>query len=433
VVSGNDLLLVPAAGGATRVIATVDTATDISFYIPRFLPGGRELLVGIRHAVDSTALYQMDVATGKRVLVLPNVQEARYYGPGRLLWLAFDGTVRYADYDMKKRAVGTQQVILAEGMDDFFANGDLVVLRPGLPSRNLQFYNGRLGTTTEVIYPDTTASVPTFSRDGSRLALSLTPNADLASVQSADQARSTDLWVLDRATGLRRRVAEHAFAAAWSPNDDRIAFVRTKIGSNELWIVPSAGGEPVRIGSEKTRKFGLDFTPDGQALVYSEVPGGRITLQPLAANTKPTALFDDDGGIEGDAFFSPDGKWLLYQSFNERNGRAVVRAWPALDRRTVIMPVGNCGARWGDDGKRIYGCSPDGSVVWIGFDGASGQPIGAPQPVTQVPQREPDFDVNPRGQDLTWISAPPRFGTEPLVLAHWRSDAERRLQEQGKR
>ena len=47
--------------------------------------------------VDSIALYQMDIETGKRVLVLPNVQEARYYEPGRILWLNADGTVRYAD------------------------------------------------------------------------------------------------------------------------------------------------------------------------------------------------------------------------------------------------------------------------------------------------------------------------------------------------
>ena len=92
------------------------------------------------------------------------------------------------------------------------------------------------------------------------------------------------------------------------------------------------------------------------------------------------------------------------------------------------MPVGNCGARWGDGGKRIYGCSPDGVVVWVGFDPVAGKAIGVPQVVSQVPQREPDFDVNPVGLDIAWISAPPRFGTEPLVLAHWIADAERRLQ-----
>ena len=72
------------------------------------------------------------------------------------------------------------------------------------------------------------------------------------------------------------------------------------------------------------------------------------------------------------------------------------------------------------------------SVAWIGFDPATGRPIGSPQPVPQVTQSEPDFDVNPTGLDIAWISAPPRFGTEPIVLAHWRADAERRLQEQGK-
>ncbi len=428
VTTGDHLLLVPASGGESRVIATIDSS-DISFYIPRFLPGGRELLVGVRHATDSIGLYQMDLGTGKRVQVLPNVQEVRYYDPGRILWLSADGTVRYAAYDMRRHAVGAQQVILAEGMDDFFANGDLIVLRPGLPNANLRFFDARLGTTMDLAYPDTTVSVPAFSRDGTRLAMALTPIGNLRTVERADQAPGTDLWVLDRATGLKRRVAEHAFAAAWSPDATSLAFMRSRSGGGtELWVVPAIGGAPVKIEGKPSQKFGLDFTPDGQGLIYTDAPSGQITLQPLAGNAIATPLFDDDAGDDVDAVFSPDGKWLLYQSFDRASGRAIVRAWPDLDRRTVIMPAGNCGAHWGDGGKRIYGCSPDGAVVWIDFDPATGRSIGNPQVVSQVPQREPDFDVNPRGLDLAWVSAPPRFGTEPLVLAHWLADAERRLQ-----
>ena len=188
-------------------------------------------------------------------------------------------------------------------MDDFYANGDLVVLRPGLPSRNLRFYNERLGTSTEVVVSRHHGERPDLlARRHPSRHVDHAERRPSRACSRADQARGTDLWVLDRATGLRRRVAEHAFVAAWSPDDQRIAFTRTNVGSSELWIAPSAGGEPVRIGNEKTRKFGLTFTPDGQALVYSPTsPPVALRSQPLAANAPATALFDDDAGEEGDA------------------------------------------------------------------------------------------------------------------------------------
>lgn len=423
------LLMIPLDGGTTRTIATLDSAGGASFYIPRMLPGDRNALVGHRHNADSVTLMQMDLATGQTEVVHPNVQEVRPYAPDRLLWLDGDGRLLYGTYNQRTRTLGARQVVLMEGIDDLFANADIVALRPGLPKSDLWMMDSGTGQPFQVAVADTSASLPLFSPDGGRVAMSLTPSVTAQRTANVASSLSTGLWVLDRTSGLRTRIAEFASDAAWFPDGSRLIVLRTQPAPNptEIWTVSSDGSEaPVKAPSDGTRKFQPAVTPDGSGVVYTEARGRRLTLQPLAEGAAPRTLFDDPGDEFG-SVFSPDGKWLLYGVEQEAGAFLIARAWPALDRRTVITPLGFCPAFWADGGKRIYTCLPDGTLAWIGFDLATGRATGTPQPVGVVPQKNPEFSVNPQGTDLAWIPVSPRYGTEARVLANWRADAERRL------
>jgi hypothetical protein len=169
------LLMIPLDGGAARTVAALDSGTAGNYYIPRLLPGGRSILIGHRHNPDSVSLLQMDLSTGQAEQVHPNVQEVRPYAPDRLLWLDAEGRLRYGTYNQRTRRFGERQLVLAEGIDDLFANGDVVVMRPGLPKRDLWLLAGDAREPSRLAVTDTSASFPLFSPDGSKLALFLTP------------------------------------------------------------------------------------------------------------------------------------------------------------------------------------------------------------------------------------------------------------------
>ncbi len=69
---------------------------------------------------------------------------------------------------------------------------------------------------------------------------------------------------------------------AVSPDGRRVAFTVTTVKEaenrrhNEVWVVPTAGGEPVRFTSPGTESSGPRFTPDGRHLLFTSTrPGGK--------------------------------------------------------------------------------------------------------------------------------------------------------------
>jgi serine/threonine-protein kinase len=423
------LLMIPLDGGTTRTVASLDTATGTSFYIPRYLPGQRQVLVGHRHSPDSVTLYQMDPATGASVAVHPNVQEVRPYPPDRLLWLDGEGRVRYGTYDQRARRFGERQLVLAEGVDDFFANGDVVALRPGQPQRVLWTLAADALQPARIVIPDTTTNAPRFSPDGTRLAFVLTPTVASRTSNNLSLSDDAQLWVLDRRTGLRRPIASRAADFAWTPDSRTIVFVRRRPAPlrAEIWTVPADGSAPpVKVAGNASPMFNAAVTPDGRGFLGGDHRSRHLSLASLA-NGEERVPFDEPA-IEFGPEFSPDGRWLLY-GIEEEDGSAlmIVRAWPGLDRRAVVGPLGFCPMRWGDRGRRIYTCSPDGALSWIAFDPVAGRTVGSSQPVAAVGVQNPEFDVNPAGTDLAWIPVPPRFGTSVRVLTNWRGEAERKL------
>ena len=77
-----------------------------------------------------------------------------------------------------------------------------------------------------------------------------------------------DLWtVLPDGTGDAQITSGSATDAdpAWSPDGSQIAFTRRTVGGPEIWIVPAAGGAPVRLlrkASDPT------WAPDGLAIAF---------------------------------------------------------------------------------------------------------------------------------------------------------------------
>jgi Tol biopolymer transport system component len=66
---------------------------------------------------------------------------------------------------------------------------------------------------------------------------------------------------------------------AVSPDGSRIAFVRGINGATaDLFVMPIAGGTPVRVTSDNQDVIGVDWSPDGRSLIYATDRAGGYTI-----------------------------------------------------------------------------------------------------------------------------------------------------------
>ncbi|MBN2118594.1 MAG: PD40 domain-containing protein [Anaerolineales bacterium] len=82
------------------------------------------------------------------------------------------------------------------------------------------------------------------------------------------------LWIMDADGGNQRLVtAFEPFgvfdAPAWSPNGRYLAYVTGIEEEQDVWVVPVGGGEPVNVSNLPGEKRAISWSPDSQALVFT--------------------------------------------------------------------------------------------------------------------------------------------------------------------
>jgi Tol biopolymer transport system component len=219
-----------------------------------------------------------------------------------------------------------------------------------------------------------------MDRDGRRLATIGDP-ADLGSPNlSPDQKRAAvtvneggdrDVWIYDLARGLRTRFTfDHAAQAGalWSPDGRSIVFCSHRKGSWDLFRKASDGtGAEELLYSDGLEKHPTSWSPDGRFVLYwapgntKTTPTADIWILPLAAGAKPHPLVQA-GFAEYNPQFSPDGRWVAYQS-NE-SGQYEIYVIPfgaegsAQGGKWQVSTAGGEDVRWRRDGKALFFIAP---------------------------------------------------------------------------
>lgn len=160
--------------------------------------------------------------------------------------------------------------------------------------------------------------------------------------------------------GLTRNLTHssdaHEREVAWSPKGDSIAFVSDTTGEEQVYVMDSSGGEPVRLSkSLKTRYTGPRFSPDGDKLAWRDA-AGRIFVAPTNGRGDPVVAADEPQGEASDYVWSPDGRWLAF-SLSEPSGLRSLYVWDSRrEERYKITDefFNDRGPAWSPDGKVLY-------------------------------------------------------------------------------
>ncbi|MDP3718719.1 MAG: protein kinase [Acidobacteriota bacterium] len=364
------LMRVPASGGDPAVLSRPDPAkSEVDHVLPFVLPGGNAVVftsVNVGSAIDLYDIAALDLTTGQHQILIRGASHAEYVapasgaGPGYLVYAAA-GTLRAVRFDPARLAVLSGPVPLVErvlgksnGTAEFHTSrtGTLVYVegatgQQGFGDRTLAWVD-RQGKEKAIAAPPRSYVYPRVSPDGARIALDI-----------RDQEQ--DIWTWDVARGVLTRLTLDPAAdtyPVWTPDGRRIIFTSARTVPNGLFIQPADGtGSPERLVSGTDPFAGYSMTPDGKTLVAREgLFSARrdLTLIRMAPTPHSEPLLHASF-YEENAEFSPDGRWLAYQTNESGQSEIYVRPFPQIESgRWQVSISGGQQAMWSRNGRELF-------------------------------------------------------------------------------
>jgi len=348
---------VAASGGPSALVTRVNKeAGELYHFYPRFFPGGRDFLYLVRHndpGKMGIALGSLD-AKGSPAILVQTEFGARYDAAlGRLLYVQQDGTLMARRLELDPpRLVGDAGLVAqrvrttrANGFADFSLsrNGTLLYFQGTERARSRFAWRDRSGKLLETIgEPVHGISYFSLSPDGSRAAY--------AAGRSLEQA---DVWVMELSRGLSTRLTfNKGISPRWAP-DGRSVYYNNATG---IYRKPADGsGEEVRLATGGLTDFVRAVSPDGKVLLFGFSDIMKLTL--AGGGVEPWLKTDFN---EPRAVFSPDGRWVAYQSSESGRHEIYVQGYPEKRGRRLVSTAGGLSPVWRRDGKELY---------WVTFGG----------------------------------------------------------------
>jgi len=220
------------------------------------------------------------------------------------------------------------------------------------------------------------------------------------------------------------------FTPIWSPKGDRVVFVWDPKGVLDLYEKPVDGvGNGALLWSSPEHKWTTDWSADGRFILFrsnSQKTGfdlWALPYQPSSGAAKPIEIahqsFDEDNGR-----FSPDGRWVAYQSNETGRYEIVVQPFPGSGSgRKRITTEGGFVPQWRNDGRELLYLAPDNHVMAVSIElNGSTFEAGKPAPLFLLsPQSE--FAVSPDGQRFL-VNKIVKDASPITILLNWKPPAQ---------
>ena len=327
---------------------------------PSFMPGGESVLFTLSDFsgdYENAKLVTSALKDGTTKTVLTGATCGRYVPTGHLVYFHSESLFSVRFDDSHLRTAGSP-VPLVTDVDSSFASGlaDFAVSADGslfyLPRNPTQsqaelVWVDRNGNATPVTAMRRAFETPKISPDGTRVL-----------VRIGIPPRS-DIWVYEMTRDTWTRLTTQAtnLAAVWSPDGRQIAFSSNRNGGFDLYVMPSDGtAPPLQITSRRSWDFPTSWSRDGKAIAVTEQYRTSFAdIFTVAPDGKSApAEFLATPSNEHDAVFSPDGKWIAFESNESGRPEIYVQQYTRNGRRWLVSTDGGSVPMWRLDGKELF-------------------------------------------------------------------------------
>jgi len=427
---GRPIFRIPAKGGDLVAVTPFKAPQQEGQGFPQFLPDARHFLYFVTGSPEARGVYigQLDGLETHRLFDsdLPAV----YASTGHLLFTR-QGTLFAQEFDPGRLELHGNPFPVAERLGPLAAlsasaAGPIVYRTPlgGGDQRQFVWIDRSGKEVNKVVYPDTAGIGPSLSPDGRRIAVFSYKDGNM------------DIWLFEVQRHAWNRFtfdSGNDIFPIWSPDGRRIVFSSNRIGGLMHLYQKLLSGPP---GSEKLLlpspriEFASDWSSDGRFLLYdsTDPKSGNwdIWALPLEGEPKPFEVVRTDFN-EQSGQFSPDGKWIAYQSDRSGKVEIYVQRFSGPGDGVLVSTNGGTQARWNPKGKELFYIGTDDRLMAIPLHFASnGQTVepGTPLGLFRAnlpPNARQEYMVSPDGQSFVMNSAPERTGASPVtVILNWK-------------
>ena len=199
----------------------------------------------------------------------------------------------------------------------------------------------------------------------------------------------------------------------WTPDSRRVLYASAKNGPYDIfWRGVDGTTSEQLLLEDRGDKNPYAVSPDGTTLAYRKTreseTGGDVWLLPLTPDARPSPFFESVlSSDQTNAVFSPDGKWLAYESDESGRAEIYVRAFPDADQRRQISTEGGSGPLWAPSGRELFYRNVNEMLV-VEIDIEQAFRPGRPRVLFEKELEFPPFSIGARPREALWPQAKPR-------------------------
>jgi eukaryotic-like serine/threonine-protein kinase len=346
------LFRVPATGGQPTVATRLEIGQN-DHRAPFILPDGKHFLYYARGdpPVRGVHVARLDGTETRRLLDADGA--AVYTRSGHLLF-ARQGELLAQSFDATRLSLDGEAFRVADNVSvnpgislaslSASASGPIAYGTDGIRRTQFAWFD-RSGRRLETLgTPDQRSMAnPSLSPDGSRIAFSRVVGGNW------------DIWVIDMQGAVSQVTSALSldFNPVWS-SDGRQIFYQSNLSN--IYSRSTTEGTPEQaVLKERTMVFPVSASPDGSVLLYTRATGPSVDLWyvSLGADRTPHP-FVQTAFNELDGQFSPDGKWVAYQSNDAGHFEIYLQPFPGPGDRIQVSAGGGKQVRWARNGSELF-------------------------------------------------------------------------------
>jgi serine/threonine-protein kinase len=356
------LARIPSGGGSPMFVTELAPG-EIVHRWPQILPGGKAVIFSAYRSLaglDGATIEVVSLRDGRRKTLLHGGTWGRYLPSGHLVYIN-QGKLFAVPLDLGRLEVqGTPTQVLenvaysaatGSAQIDFSRTGTLVYQssKAGTGLVTIQWLDESGNTRPLLPVPGNYLS-PTLSPDGNQLALT----------------SEGDIWVYELGRNKMTRVTFGGgyTGPVWSANSRYIVF---RSAHGMLWV-RADGTAPPRV---LTQGLPWSFTRDGKRLafnLFSPANVDDIWTVPVETGSsglragKPELLLQAPFH-ERSPMFSPDGRWIAYQSNESGRYEVYVQGFPNGHVKRQISDGRGSSPAWSHNGRDLFFLSNRGIMA----------------------------------------------------------------------